>query len=370
MALFDGITQRVIETSRLSVGVLERAGDSPATPADRTVVLLHGNVASSLFWQETMEDLPSDLRVVALDLRGFGESENLPVDATRGLRDFSDDVDAALDALAITRAHLVGWGLGAGVAMQYALDRPVLSLTLESPVSPYGVGGTRRDGSRLTDDDAGCGGGSGNPDVVQRLIDRDTSTDAPTSPRSLFRTLYVASDYQSENEDVWVQAMLSTSTASGNYPGDAIRSDSWPGYAAGDHGVLNALAPKHFDVSGLANLDDKPPVLWIRGTADVLHSDTSLIDTNYLGAEGVIPEWPGAEVAPAQPMVSQTRDVLAAYHERGGTVTKVTLEGVGASPHLERPVEFRRALLQIIGYVGPAQHPAPPTEAIILRSAD
>ena len=27
---------------------------------------------SALFWQEIMQDLPSDLRVIAIDLRGFG----------------------------------------------------------------------------------------------------------------------------------------------------------------------------------------------------------------------------------------------------------------------------------------------------------
>ena len=33
MSLFDGITERVIETTRLSVNILERAGDDPSTPA-------------------------------------------------------------------------------------------------------------------------------------------------------------------------------------------------------------------------------------------------------------------------------------------------------------------------------------------------
>ena len=108
------------------------------------------------------------------------------------MRDFSDDVWATLEALGIPTAHLVGWSMGGGVVMQYALDHPVLSLTLQSPVSPYGFGGTRRDGTRLTDDDAGTGGGGANPDFVQRLIDRDTSADAPTSPRSVFRSGYVA----------------------------------------------------------------------------------------------------------------------------------------------------------------------------------
>lgn len=370
MTLFDGISARLVETDRLGVNVLERVGDDPATTPDHTVVFVHGNVSSSLFWQEIMQDLPSDLRVLAVDLRGFGRTEHTPIDATRGVRDFSDDLFATLQALGISEAHLVGWSMGGGVVMQYALDHPVRSLTLQAPVSPYGFGGTRRDGSRLNDEDAGTGAGGANADFVQRLIDHDTTADAPTSPRSVFRSGYVAPGYTSEHEDVWVESMLTTSTAGGNYPGDSVTTSTWPGFAPGTTGVLNTMAPKYFDVSGIVDLERKPPILWIHGTADAIVSDASFYDLNHLGALGVIPGWPGAEVAPAQPMVSQTRDVLAAYAEKGGEVTEVPVEGAGHSVHLERPAVFRRALLTHIGYVGRPADPAPPTEAIILRSAD
>ncbi len=370
MTLFDGITSRLIDTDRLSVNILERVGDDTAAPPENTIVLIHGNVSSSLFWQELMQDLPSDLRVIAIDLRGFGGTESLPVDATRGVRDFSDDVHATLAALDIDTAHLVGWSMGGGVVMQYALDHPALSLTLQAPVSPYGFGGTRRDGSRLTDDDAGCGGGGANPDFVQRLTDRDTTADAPTSPRSVFRSGYVAPGYESAHEDVWVESMNTTSTATGNYPGDGTASENWPGFAAGTIGVLNTMVPRYFDTSGIVDLAEKPPILWVHGTADAIVSDASAFDLNHLGALGVIPGWPGVDVAPAQEMVAQTRDVLDAYRAAGGRVTELALEGVGHAPHLERPAEVRRALLEVIGYIGRPASPAPPTEAIILSSSD
>lgn len=370
MSLFDGIESRLIDTPRLSVNVLERVGDDPATAAEKTVVLVHGTVASSLFWQEIMQDLPGTLRVVAVDLRGFGGTEHAPIDATRGVRDFSDDLAATLDALGIATAHLVGWGLGGAVILQYALERPALSLTLQSPVSPYGFGGTRRDGTRLTDDDAGCGGGAANPELVQRLTDADAGEESAASPRNVFRATYVATGYRSDHEDVWVEAMLSTSTAAGNYPGDSVASPSWPGFAAGPLGVLNTVAPRYFDVSGIVELAEKPPILWVHGDADAVVSDTSFSDVNHLGSLGIVEGWPGADVAPAQPMVSQTRDVLDAYAAAGGSVTEVLLEGVGHTPHLERPAAFRHALLGRIGHAATWVDPSPSTEAIIIRSTD
>jgi pimeloyl-ACP methyl ester carboxylesterase len=368
MTVFDGIAARIVEGT--GVSILERTADDPSTPGERTVVFVHGNVSSALFWQEIMEDLPGDIRAIAVDLRGFGGSEPRPVDATRGVRDYADDVHAVVEALGLGAVHLVGWSMGGGVVLQYALDHPVLSLTLQAPVSPYGFGGTRRDGSRATDDDAGCGGAAANPDFVARLAAGDETDEAPTSPRSVFRSSYVSPDYVTAHEDVWVASMLSTSTAEGNYPGDGVESANWPGFAAGDVGVLNTMAPKHFDVSGIVDLSPKPPILWVHGTADAIVSDASFFDINQLGKAGVIPGWPGEEAAPPQPMVSQTRDVLEAYRAAGGAVTELQIEGVGHAPHLERPGVFRRALLQQIGYIGPRHDPAPPTETIILKSED
>ena len=70
----------------------------------------------------------------------------------------------------------------------------------------------------------------------------------------MFRASYVAPGFTTEHEDVWVESMLSTSTATGNYPGDSTTSESWPGFAPGTIGVLNTLAPKYFDVSGIVTL--------------------------------------------------------------------------------------------------------------------
>lgn len=341
--IFDGITQQQIVTSRLRASVLER----PSAAPQKTVVFIHGNVSSSLFWQPTMLALPDDVHALAIDLRGFGDSEALPVDATRGLGDFTDDVTSVLDELGIRSAHIVGWSMGGGVAMQLLLDRPdlVATLTLVAPVSPYGFGGTTGpEGRMLTDDGAGTGGGGANPDFVARLAAGDTSADEPTSPRSVLRLAYVKDADSLQHEDIWVTSMLSTRTGPGNYPGDSRRSESWPGFGPGLSGVLNTMVPTHFNVSRLADSAAKPPILWIHGTDDAIVSDTSFSDLGYLGQIGAIPGWPGDEVAPPQPMKVQTRAVLDRYQKNGGEYREVEIAECGHSPHLEHPTVFAEAL--------------------------
>ena len=349
MSLFEGIIARTVPTSRLKVNVLERAGQATDGPA---IVLVHGNVSSSLFWQEIMLQLPADLPVYAIDLRGFGDSETAPVDATRGLRDFSDDVAATIDELGLGAVHLVGWSMGGGVAMQYALDHPVLSLTLQAPVSPYGFGGTRLDGTRLTDDDAGVGGGGANPAFVASITEQDAGADNPMASRAVFRSAYVAAGYTSDHEDTWVESMLTTKTGDANYPGTAAASENWPGFAAGDQGVLNTMAPKYFNVSAIVDLAVKPPVLWIRGDSDAIVGDGTFFDINFLGQAGVIPGWPGEDVAPAQPMISQTRAVFEKYAANGGSYTELVFENCGHSPHLEYPDKFVTALVEHVRAAG------------------
>ncbi|MDL9979374.1 alpha/beta fold hydrolase [Microbacterium sp. ASV49] len=347
--LFDGITARRVPTTRYTANVLERAAEHPTA----TVVFVHGNVSSAAFYQPSMLALPAGVRALAIDLRGFGDSETKPVDAARGLRDFADDVRSVLDALELEQVHLVGWSMGGGVVMQVALDAPgrVASLTLEAPVSPYGFGGTHgADGVRNDADGAGTGGGGANPDFVARLDAGDASADAQTSPRTVYRSSYVAKpELQAAHEDAWVASMLTTRTGLDNYPGDSVVSENWPGFAAGMRGVLNTMAPQHLDLSGIVDLAVKPPILWVHGGKDAIVSDASFFDLNQLGLLGIIPGWPGAEVAPPQPMVTQTRAVLDRYAANGGSYREVSLPDAGHAPHLDEAETFDRELAAHIG---------------------
>lgn len=340
--LLPGIAARAVRTARLTSNVLCR---SDVEPGGTPLVFVHGNCSSALFWQPLMLSLPAGIDAYAIDLRGFGDSETAPVDATRGLSDFSDDIAEVVAALGLAVPHLVGWSMGGGVVMQYALDHPAASLTLISPVSPYGFGGTALDGTLLTADAAGTGGGGANPDFVARLEAGDRNGDSPTSPRNVYLATYVKPGFTSPYDEVWVTSMLSTKTGADNYPGDSVTSANWPGFGAGDRGVLNTMAPTHLNLTGLVDLDPKPPILWLHGTDDVIVSDTSLFDLNYLGQLGVVPGWPGSGVAPPQPMVSQTRAVFERYALAGGSYEEIAVPDCGHSAHLEHPDLVRTALL-------------------------
>ncbi|GFJ81815.1 alpha/beta hydrolase [Phytohabitans houttuyneae] len=341
--MLPGLSARRVPTARLIVNLL--AVDGRTGPP---VLFVHGNVSSSLFWQPTMLALPERYRPLALDLRGFGDTDAAPVDATRGLRDFADDVAALVQALDLPPAHLVGWSMGGGVVLQYMLDHPdrVASVTLVNPVSPYGFGGTRGvDGELVAPDGTGSGGGAANPDFVARLVAGDRGEDSPLSPRQVLLAHYVKRPLVPDLVDVYVESMLSTVVGDDNYPGTGRPSDTWPGFAPGDRGVLNTMAPTHLRLDGLPGVDPKPPVLWIRGAHDVIVSDTSLYDLAYLGSIGAIPGWPGVEACPPQPMVAQTRAVLDRYAAAGGRYDEVVVADAAHSPHLDRPEEFLAALV-------------------------
>lgn len=325
-------------------------------PDGPPVLLIHGNCSSGLFWEPLVRRLPEHWRIVAPDLRGYGASDAAPVNATRGLRDFSDDVAAALPQLFPDGTHglvVAGHSLGGGVAMQLTIDNPglVAGLLLESPVSPFGFGGTRDlIGTPSSDDFAGTGGGGVNPEFVRRLAAGDRTSDDPASPRTVMRGTYVADpDSFGADEDAMLDTVLSTVVGEDNYPGDATPSTNWPLTAPGGRGVLNTLSPRWFSpAEALVALTPKPPIAWVRGTADVIVSDTSLFDLAYLGQLGVVPGWPGPEVAPPQPMVGQTRAVLERYALAGGQFAEHAYANCGHSPHIERPAEFAAVLEDLV----------------------
>jgi pimeloyl-ACP methyl ester carboxylesterase len=338
--LLPGITQHKIKTDRLEIAYLEAGtGSIP-------IVLVHGNCSSSHFFQDFMLALAATghYKIYAPDMRGYGDSETLPVDATRGVRDFSDDLDSFAHALDLTSFHLLGWSLGGNIVMQYAIDHPgtLRSLTLESSGSPFGFGGAKdADGTPIWPDFAGSGGGTANPDFVQRIAQGDRGNEQ-FSPRTVMNNFYFKPPFKPvpDREEMYLSALLSTKVGPGSYPGDMAPSNNWPSVGPGTQGFNNALSPKYMNQGDFANISYKLPVLWVHGADDQIVSDTSLFDFGFLGQIGAVPGWPGPEIYPPQPMKTQVRAILEKYRANGGQYHEVQLANCGHSPHIEKQEEM------------------------------
>lgn len=97
------------------------------------IVLLHGVMNSSRYFEGITPDLAVDFRVIAPHLRGMGRSEHA---ATVPPGAWTGDVLTLLDLLGVDGCHLYGVSLGGIIAMRLAIDCPerVWTLTVDSPV--------------------------------------------------------------------------------------------------------------------------------------------------------------------------------------------------------------------------------------------
>lgn len=347
-----GVHPRDRRTDRLNIHYIE-SGPSDGTP----VVLVHGNLSTGRFFEHVMAGAPGSYRLIAPDMRGFGDTERVPIDATRGLRDWADDTYSLVRALGITQpVHLVGWSTGGAAIANYAEDRPdeVASLTFIDPVSPYGFGGVREDGTPCFPDYAGSGGGTGSPDFTKTIAEHDTSTGSPFSPRNVINSSYWAPSHREpeEREDMLVEEILKSVTGEDGYPGDLTTSPNWPGIAPGTRGILNALSPKYCNWASIVDIEPKPPVLWTHGTADIVVADGSAWEMGTLGKMGVIPGWPGEEAFPPQPMVTQIRNVLERYRGAGGRVQLEMFEGSGHGPLFDAADRWREVFFSFLASAG------------------
>jgi pimeloyl-ACP methyl ester carboxylesterase len=95
-----------------------------------SLVLVHAGVADRRMWDPQWAAFSGAFRAIRYDARGFGETLS-PV----GPWSHHGDLGALLDELGVERAHVVGTSMGAGTAVELALGRPdvVLSLVLVAP---------------------------------------------------------------------------------------------------------------------------------------------------------------------------------------------------------------------------------------------
>jgi pimeloyl-ACP methyl ester carboxylesterase len=115
-------------------------GDGSAPP----LVLLHGLAERCQVFDWLAPLLAPQLRLVAIDLPGFGASPPLPGGGF-DLGEVCRRVEAAIAELGLVRPAMLGHSLGGGVAVRYAAERPgtLRALALIAPAGLIATGAVR-----------------------------------------------------------------------------------------------------------------------------------------------------------------------------------------------------------------------------------
>ena len=97
------------------------------------VVLVHGFGAKKETWLGQFGPLSEKFKVIRFDNRGAGKSDRPNEPFTMDM--FVEDIKGLMDALAIDKAHIIGWSLGGMIVQHFLLkypervDKAVLLLT-------------------------------------------------------------------------------------------------------------------------------------------------------------------------------------------------------------------------------------------------
>jgi len=87
-----------------------------------TLLFIHGWCINQTYWDEQIESLKSDYRVVTFDLPGFGQSgvnrKNWSIEK------FGEDVNFLIDQLKLNNVILIGHSMGGNIAVEAALNNP------------------------------------------------------------------------------------------------------------------------------------------------------------------------------------------------------------------------------------------------------
>jgi pimeloyl-ACP methyl ester carboxylesterase len=99
-----------------------RVIDKNPSGARETVLLVHGYGSSSASYAPVMDALAAHLRVIAVDLPGFGKSDRREGDYTPDA--LADVLAEVLTQKGVTRAHVVGHSWGSSVVLAFARRHP------------------------------------------------------------------------------------------------------------------------------------------------------------------------------------------------------------------------------------------------------
>jgi pimeloyl-ACP methyl ester carboxylesterase len=111
----DGIEHHFADANGVKLHYLAAGAGEP-------IILLHGYAQNSHMWLPLIPELAKSHRVVAPDLRGFGDSAKL--EGGYDKKTMAQDIHALAAALGFERVRIVGHDIGLMVAYAYAAQYP------------------------------------------------------------------------------------------------------------------------------------------------------------------------------------------------------------------------------------------------------
>jgi non-heme chloroperoxidase len=175
----------------------------------RSLLFVHGYSQSHLSWRKQLRSpLADEFHLVAMDLRGHGDSEK-PREGYEDGEAWASDVQAVVKALDLESFVLIGWSYGSLVALDYlaAVDADsVAGVNLISTVA--GIGTDRTNGWLQ-------------PEYLELFPDL-VSADAETSVSSLERFMELCFEAELSTEDRYL--LLGMNTSVPPYVRDGMRN--------------------------------------------------------------------------------------------------------------------------------------------------
>lgn len=145
-------------------------------------LLLHGNMSSSVHFEELMDGLSDDFTVISLDLPGFGDSSYIK--DRRRLKSYAEAVEQFLTAKKISYLTVLGWSTGGGVALELArlIPESIKQVYLLDSVGVKGFEMYKKDGNHQ-------------PIISERLSTRDEIAHDPV------QVLPIITAYQNQDRE-------------------------------------------------------------------------------------------------------------------------------------------------------------------------
>jgi pimeloyl-ACP methyl ester carboxylesterase len=167
-------------------------------PKGRPIVFIHGFSQCSLAWSRQLNsDLANDYRLIAMDMRGHGQSDK-PREGYDDSKLWADDVNAVIQSLKLDKPILSGWSYGPLVILDYIRHYGEDAIGGIQIVSGLNQLGTEATMSVLT------------PEFLS-LVPGFFSTDAEESARSLESLLRMCTAEEPASEDLYLMLGYSLS---------------------------------------------------------------------------------------------------------------------------------------------------------------